>query len=148
MSPLWRTDTAWFDVAIVMSIFAVGNILFGRFEEHRPRWRRLLKLPVTLAIVLLLATRLGREWAYGLLALPAIAAVWVHGIWLPRHGISGWTGEPRRRYLALMRTNHKGGHSAGARVAWQQWWRNTGAMRATQARRRRSGTVRAGRPAR
>ena len=34
---MWRTDTLWFDVAIVMSIFAVGNILFGRFEEHRSR---------------------------------------------------------------------------------------------------------------
>ena len=27
---MWRTDTLWFDVAVVMTIFAVGSILFGQ----------------------------------------------------------------------------------------------------------------------
>ena len=34
---MWRTDVLWFDVAVVMTIFAVGSILFGRFEEHKSR---------------------------------------------------------------------------------------------------------------
>ncbi len=38
---MWSTDTRWFDTAIVMGIFAIGNILFGHFEEHRPRVLRL-----------------------------------------------------------------------------------------------------------
>jgi len=101
---MWRTDTLWFDVAMVMSIFAVGNILFGRFEEHRSRARRLAKPALFLAVILALSATVGRGWAYGVLALPLLAAAWVHIVWLPRHGVSGWTAEPRERYLELLRS--------------------------------------------
>ena len=101
---MWRTDTLWFDVAMVMSLFAIGNILFGRFEEHKPRGLRLLKPAGTLALTLLLSATVGRVWAYGILVLPLLLAAWVHGVWLPRHGISGWTAEPRDRYLELLRS--------------------------------------------
>ena len=57
---MWRTDTLWFDVAVVMSIFAVGDVLFGRFEEHRPRGRRLLKAARFLGAVLPLSATAGR----------------------------------------------------------------------------------------
>ena len=99
---VWRIDTPWFDVAVVMGIFAIGNILFGHFEEHRPKWRRLLKVALVLAIVIGLATTLGRRWAYAALMLPLIGAAVVHLWWLPRHGINGWTGEPREAYLQLV----------------------------------------------
>lgn len=100
---MWRTDTLWFDVAVVMSIFTVGSILFGRFEEHKPRWRRLLKAAIVLAVVLALSATVGRLWAYGVLALPLLGAAWVHLYWLPKHGINGWTAEPRDTYLDLVR---------------------------------------------
>jgi hypothetical protein len=100
---MWRTDTLWFDVAVVMSIFAVGNILFGRFEEHRPRWRRLVKAALFVAFTVTLSATVGRGWAYGVLALPLLGAAWIHLVWLPRHGINGWTAEPRERYLELVR---------------------------------------------
>ena len=106
---MWGSDSRWLDVAVVMSVFAVGNILFGRFEEHRPRWRRLLKVALVLGITLALASTLGRAWAYGVLALPALLALWVHGYWLPKHGVNGWTGEPRERYLELMRSRERRG---------------------------------------
>jgi hypothetical protein len=99
---MWQTDTLWFDVSAVMAIFAVGNILFGRFEEHRPRWRRLLKVALVLTVVVGLSSTVGRLWAYGVMAEPMIAAVWVHLVWLPRHGINGWTAEPRDKYLDLV----------------------------------------------
>lgn len=99
---MWTIDTYWFDVTVVMTIFAVGNILFGRFEEHKPRSLRLLKVAIILAIVLLTSMTLGRIWAYSLLSLPILAAVWIHLIWLPKHGINGWTAEPRDMYLALV----------------------------------------------
>jgi len=105
---MWRRDTLWFDVAMVMSLFAVGNILFGRFEEHRSRARRLLKPAVTLAVTLALSSTLGRGWAYGVLVPPLLVAAWVHIVWLPRHGVSGWTAEPRERYLELLRTRGRG----------------------------------------
>ena len=105
---MWQTDTLWFDVAVVMSIFAVGNILFGRFEEHKSRGRRLLKVAVVSAAVLALSATVGRAWAFGLLALPLLGAAWVHLHWLPKHGINGWTAEPREKYLALVRARRQG----------------------------------------
>jgi hypothetical protein len=100
---MWKTDTLWFDVAVVMTIFAVGGVLFGRFEEHKPRSRRLLKVILVTALTVTLAATAGRVWAYALLALPLAAAAWVHLVWLPRHGVNGWTAEPRHRYLELVR---------------------------------------------
>lgn len=99
---MWRTDSLWFDVAMVMTIFAVGSILFGRFEEHRPRWRRLLKVAVVLTVVVGLSATVGRIWAYAVLVPPLLGAVWVHLYWLPSHGINGWTAEPRDKYLELL----------------------------------------------
>ena len=32
---MWSTDTLWVETTVVMGIFAVGNILFGHFEQHR-----------------------------------------------------------------------------------------------------------------
>lgn len=99
---MWSIDTRWFDVALVMAIFAVGNVLFGRFEEHKPRGRRLVKVELVLVTTLTLADLGGRAWAYGVLAVPLVGAAWVHLVWLPRHGVNGWTAEPRDRYLALV----------------------------------------------
>jgi hypothetical protein len=99
---MWSIDTLWFDTAVVLGIFAVGNILFGHFEEHRPKWRRLLKVVLFLAVILTLSATAGRAWAYGVLAVPLLAAVYVHLYWLPKHGVNGLTGEPRDRYLALV----------------------------------------------
>ncbi|MGH9669630.1 MAG: hypothetical protein ACRD3A_05895 [Terriglobales bacterium] len=99
---MWDMTSAWFDVAIVLGIFAVGGILFGRFEEHKPRWRRLLKVVVVTTVFIALIQTAGRVWAYGVLALPLLAAAYVHLVWLPKHGIDGWTGEPRDKYLELV----------------------------------------------
>ncbi|MGE0132324.1 MAG: hypothetical protein AB7U82_29935 [Blastocatellales bacterium] len=100
---MWETNTRWFDVALVMSVFAVGNILFGHFEEHRPKLRRLLKVAVFLVVVVGLAATAGRVWAYAALAIPLIAAAVIHLWWLPKHGINGWTGEPKDKYLELVK---------------------------------------------
>ena len=96
------TATLWFDAAIVLGIFAVGSILFGHFEEHKPKWRRLLKLVLVLAVVLTVSASVGRIWAYALLAIPLLGAAYIHLRWLPAHGVSGWTGEPKERYLELV----------------------------------------------
>ena len=99
---MWSIDTRWFDVAVVMSIFAVGTVLFGHFEQHKPRARRVLKVAIVLGVTLLVAETMGRAAAYGLLAIPLVGAAYVHLVWLPKHGINGWTGEPRDKYLALV----------------------------------------------
>ena len=105
---MWRTDTLWFDVAVVMTIFAVGSILFGRFEEHKPRARRVIKVAIVLAVTVLLSATAGRLWAYGVLAVPLLGAAWVHLYWLPKHGINGWTAEPREKYFELVHNRSRG----------------------------------------
>ena len=62
-SQSWTLATPWFDVALVTGLFAIGSILFGRFEEHKPRWRRVLKLILVTAIYLTVARTAGRVWA-------------------------------------------------------------------------------------
>ena len=99
---MWELDTRWFDVAVVMGLFAVGSILFGRFEEHKPRARRVLKVAIVLGVTVGLASTVGRLWAYAVLAIPLAGAAYVHLVWLPKRGVNGWTGEPRERYLELM----------------------------------------------
>jgi len=51
-SPMWDTDTYWFDVALVVTFFMLGHLFFGRFVEHRSRWRRLLKSVVGIGAVM------------------------------------------------------------------------------------------------
>jgi hypothetical protein len=100
---MWNTQTAWFDVAVVMTIFAIGNILFGHFEEHKPKLRRVLKVMVIVGLIAALSSA-GLRWiAYTLIAILALASVYVHGWWLPKHGVNGWTGEPRDRYYELLK---------------------------------------------
>jgi hypothetical protein len=101
---MWSIDSPWFDVAVVMTIFAFGNILFGHFEQHRPAWKRLLKVVIVVGITVAVANVFGRIYAYALLSLPLVGALYVHLVWLPKHGINGLTGEPRDKYLELMRS--------------------------------------------
>ena len=99
---MWRTDTYWFDVALIAAIFAVGNILFGHFEAHKPKWRRVLKVPLVIALFVGVDALAGRAWMWALLGAMSAAVLVVHAWWLPKHGVNGWTAEPRARYLALL----------------------------------------------
>lgn len=110
----------WFEVAIVASLFAVGNIVFGHFEEGRPKWRRVLKFVVVTALGVWISSRFGRAWFWALLGGMAIPVAFIHVWWLPRLGINGWTGEPREKYYALRGWTpprpsgaHGGGQPAG-----------------------------------
>lgn len=83
------------------SIFAVGNILLGHFEERTPRWRRVAKFVALTALAVGLSAAWGRGAFYALLGVAAAAFAVVHGWWLPRQGVHGWSGEPRERYYRL-----------------------------------------------
>ena len=104
----------WLEVAIVATLFAVGNVLFGHFEERTPRWRRVLKILVVLGITALVARTAGRPWSFLFIALLVAAPLVIHGWWLPRHGINGWTGEPKARYWALRGWGEPPAGSSGA----------------------------------
>jgi hypothetical protein len=89
---------SWFEVAVVATIFAVGNIVFGHFEEMTPKWRRVLKVFVVLTVTRLITTQLGHTWAWAFIGVLVLAFLVVHVWWLPRNGINGFTGEPKARY--------------------------------------------------
>jgi hypothetical protein len=91
----------WFEVAIITTIFAVGNILFGHFEEGTPKWRRVTKLFLVVGLIILITETLGRPWFYVFLAVISLAVLMIHVWWLPKHGINGWTGEPKEKYYQL-----------------------------------------------
>jgi O-antigen/teichoic acid export membrane protein len=111
---MWRTDTPWFIVALIMAIFAIGGVLFGKFEQHKPRGRRVVKQVLVLAAFVLLDAYAGRSWAYGLLVLMGVVVVYVHGYWLPKRGINGWTAEPYDTYLALITGRSRADSSSSA----------------------------------
>ena len=91
----------WIDVAVMATLFALGNILFGHFEERTPKWRRVLKFFVMTTAVTAISATAGRAWSASFVAaLLGIVAV-IHGWYLPKHGINGFTGEPRDKYYAL-----------------------------------------------
>ena len=91
----------WFEIAIVSTIFAVGNILFGHFEEGTPKWRRLLKLVLVIALAVAISSYLGRTWFWAFLVAMLLPAAYIHVWWLPSRGVNGWTGEPKDRYYEL-----------------------------------------------
>jgi O-antigen ligase len=99
---MWRTDTYWFDVAMATTVLMLGHLYFGRFEEHRPRWRRLLKSVLVVAIIVGITAWAGRTWTFAFLGVSAVGVLIIHGWWLPRQGVNGWTAEPRDRYYALI----------------------------------------------
>jgi hypothetical protein len=99
---MWHTDTLWFEVAVVSSLLAIRGVLFGRFEEHKPRWLQLLIGLSLVCVIVAVSAIAGRIWALATLGLAIAFGTYMHAWWLPRRGVNGWTGEPRQRYLELM----------------------------------------------
>ena len=96
---MWSTESLWFEIAIVSIIYAIGNILFGHFEEQTPKVRRVGKYVLTLIIICVLSIYFGRTVAMIVLGSFVLPFLYVHGYYLPKKkGINGWTGEPKSRY--------------------------------------------------
>ena len=100
---MWSTDSRWFDIAAFSTLWVVLTVAFGRFEQHKPAWRRLSKLAALLVLLLVLVEMAGRLVAYGVLGLLLTAGASFHFAVLSKLGINGWTGEPRDRFEALLR---------------------------------------------
>ena len=100
---MWTLDSRWFDVAAFSTLCVMLTVLFGRFEQYKPAWRRLSKLAVMLALLLALIETAGRAWAYAALGILLMAGAAFHFAVLAKLGINGWTGEPRHKFEALLR---------------------------------------------
>jgi hypothetical protein len=96
---MWSTQSLWFEVAVVSIIYALGNILFGHFEERTHKARRVGKYLVTLILVCCISVFISRTVSMSLLAGLLIPFAYIHGYYLPRKkGINGFTGEPKSKY--------------------------------------------------
>ena len=96
---MWTTDSLWFEVAIVSIIFALGNMLFGHFEERTSKVRKVVKYLLMTLVVCLISVYAGRNVSMIVLSLSFIPVLYIHGYWLPfKKGIHGWTGEPKGKY--------------------------------------------------
>ena len=83
------------------TFLAAGNILFGHFQEHKAKRRRLLKVAL-FAGVTAGCSSFGLRWVgWTLIGAAIVGAGYLHLLWLPSHGINGWTGEPKEKC-----TNH------------------------------------------
>src|SRR5215510_5455938 len=91
----------WIDVAAMATIFAVGNIVFGHFEERTPKWRRVLKFALITALTGWIASAGGHAWAAGFVGAIATLGLVAHFVILRRHGIDPWTAQPKDKYYAL-----------------------------------------------
>lgn len=91
----------WFEVAVICGLTAIGTILLGHFEAGRPKWRRVLKIFVACGLGVSISALAGRGWFFVFLGVVLVAVTLVHAWWLPKHGVHGWTGEPRERYYRL-----------------------------------------------
>lgn len=94
-------DTIWFDIALVLFVFAIGNIFFGHFEEHTPKRKRVAKVFFFCALAAGLSAAFGHGAVFMLLSVTALYAIVIHAWYLPKHGINGLTGEPKAKYYAL-----------------------------------------------
>ncbi len=104
---MWMTDSLWFEVAVVNIIFAVGNILFGHFEVHTSKIKRIGKYIITLFLILSISIYFGRTYSMIVLGTMLLAPLYIHLIYLPGKGINGWTAEPKDKYYELRGWNKK-----------------------------------------
>lgn len=105
----------WFELAVIFGLTAFGGFFFGHFEERTPRWRKVLKTVLIGAVAVTVSATAGRAWFFVLLGVMSGLVVIVHAWWLPKHGINGWTGEPREKYYALRGWKQKPERSGGGR---------------------------------
>jgi hypothetical protein len=95
---MWNIDTYWFDVSLITGLTAFGSIYFGHFEEHTPKWRRVMKLIFFILLAVSISATAGRVWTLVFVGLCLVAVFIVHAIILPSKGINGLTGEPKEKY--------------------------------------------------
>ncbi|HKP29125.1 MAG TPA: hypothetical protein VJU15_06965 [Gemmatimonadales bacterium] len=104
---MWARNTYWFDFAMLYGLLSLGSILFGRFEDWKPRWRRVLKVFIMTGVFFALLQFGGRQVAWGVIGALMLVVVYLHAVWLPSKGINGWTAEPRDKYLDLVGARNK-----------------------------------------
>jgi hypothetical protein len=97
----FTTNSLWLEVALVSSLFALGQIFFADFETRTPKWKKVVKFIFFTALARVISVTFGRIWFFALFAFLLGAVALIHAWWLPKNGINGWTAEPKDKYYAL-----------------------------------------------
>ena len=101
-----KTNSLWFEIAIVSIIFALGNMLLGHFEERTPKLRKVGKYLLTLVLVCGMSVLFGRAVPMIVLGAFFLPVLYIHAYYLPKKkGINGWTGEPKSKYYEFRKWN-------------------------------------------
>jgi len=98
---MWDAGSLWFEVSIVSSTLLMGNIFMGHFEERTSKLRRFVKSVILVVLFVMLSAFFGRAVASVVFGLLFIPVLYIHGIWLPKQGVNGWTGEPKSKYYEM-----------------------------------------------
>lgn len=96
-------DSLWFDATLAALLHGVNSTLFAAVHRDGPVLRRLGGLLAFVIVTVAVSALAGRGWALGFLVASTAFVFYFHAVWLPNHGVNGWTGEPRDRFLALTR---------------------------------------------
>jgi len=91
----------YLELSLACALIAVGCIIFGRFEEGIPRWRRILKLILFVGVAALISKTAGREWSLVWIFGGGIAGLTFHIWWCKKNGIGIVSAEPREKYYQL-----------------------------------------------
>src|SRR3954451_16435657 len=89
------------DVGAMAAFLIIGNVLFRHFDPMMSLPRRVAKVALILAVTAAVSYFFGRTGVIVAFAIACVPLVYIHGIWLPKHGVNGWTGEPRARYYEV-----------------------------------------------
>lgn len=89
------------EIGALITVFVVRYVFLRRFDAGLPLWAKSVGFALTAAVALVISAQAGRGWFFAYLAASALPTIIYHGWWLPRHGVNGWTCEPRERYFAL-----------------------------------------------
>jgi len=89
------------ELSVATAFLVAGNIAFRHFDPQLPLWKRIAKTIATLTILAIVSHYFGRKGVLIAAAVALVPLIYVHAIWLPRHGVNGWTAEPREKYYAL-----------------------------------------------
>lgn len=91
----------WFEIAVVAVFLLVSQVLFAHFEAETARWRILCKHALALILYPSISYFFGGFWFWIAVAATFGMVAIIHAWWLPKHGINGWTGEPKDKYYEL-----------------------------------------------
>ncbi len=91
-----------FAIAVTSSVLLFWGIVLAKFEVHRPRWRRLMRVAIAVAAAVSIDHFAGRLWFWTFIAAAHLPAAYIHLYWLPKKGVNGLTAEPYDLYLEVI----------------------------------------------